>query len=84
MANALDCIPCLCRESVAALRRATPDPALREAVLGEALFHLAMRDPDAPPEALAEDLRRLISERTRRPVPPLFANTPCPHRQSLT
>jgi hypothetical protein len=76
----LECIPCLCREAVLALRTASHDPALREAVLGEALFHLAMRDPASPPDALAEDLRSLIASRTQQPIPPLTAHTPCQHR----
>ena len=45
----LDCIPCLCRETVEAVRAATADPHARESILGEALFHLAMRDPPPPP-----------------------------------
>lgn len=75
----LDCIPCLCRETVEAVRAATPDPALREAILGEALFHLAMRDPALPPAALAEDLRRLIAQRTGRSAPDFSPARHCEH-----
>lgn len=79
MPASLDCIPCLCKETVLAVRRATPDAALQDAVLGEALFHLAMRDPSLPPALLAADLRNLIATRTGQPVPP-FADKPgCPH-----
>ncbi len=75
----LDCIPCLCDKTVKAVRAATGDSALQDAILGEALFHLAMRDPALPPHALAADLQSLIAARTGRVVPPLMENEPCPH-----
>lgn len=74
----LDCIPCLCRELVAAVRAATPDAALQDAILGEALFHLAMRDPALPPAMLAEDLRGLIAARTGHPAPDFAPARHCP------
>jgi uncharacterized protein with ATP-grasp and redox domains len=73
MTTPLDCIPCLCRETVTAVRRATPDPALQDAILAEALFHLAMRDVALPPPALAADLQALITARTGHPSPVLCA-----------
>ena len=73
MASSLDCIPCLCRETVAAVRNATADPALQDAILVEALFHLAMRDVSLPPSALAADLQALITTRTGHPAPTLCA-----------
>ncbi|MFH1498440.1 MAG: hypothetical protein ABII82_11495 [Verrucomicrobiota bacterium] len=75
----LDCIPCLCRETVNAARAATADPALQNAILSEALFHLAMREPADPPEVLADDLRSLIALRTGHDVPPLIQNPTCRH-----
>lgn len=75
----LDCIPCLCLETVAAVRAATSDPMLQDAILGEALFHLAMRDPAASPQILAADLQSLIAARTGLPVPPFGKNRACPH-----
>jgi hypothetical protein len=74
----LDCIPCLCRETVAAVRAFSADPALQDAILGEALFHLAMRDPSLPPSALAEDLRRLLTARLGRPVHDFAPGHHCP------
>lgn len=82
--TSLDCIPCLCRETVATVRAATADPALQDAILGEALFHLAMRDPALPPTALAEDLRRLIAERLGRPVPDFAPDHHCPRTRSVS
>ncbi len=76
----LDCIPCLCRETVSAVRAATSDPALQDAILGEALFHLAMRDTALPPAELAADLQSLISQRTKRHVQLRGQPTACPHR----
>lgn len=61
----LDCIPCLCRDTLNATRRATDDPAMQQAILGEALFHLAMCDPATSPPALARDLQGLIAARAR-------------------
>jgi hypothetical protein len=79
MSAHLDCIPCLCRETLAAVRRATDDPAVQQAVVGEALFHLAMRDPAAPSPALARDLHDLILQRTGRDVSLMTpADLPCP------
>ncbi len=78
----LECIPCLCRETVAAVRAATPDAALQDAILGEALFHLAMRDPALPPAALAEDLRRLIATRLGSPAPDFAPGRHCPRGSS--
>lgn len=75
----LDCIPCLCRETLSAVRRATDDPAVQQAVVGEALFHLAMRDPAVSSPDLARDLHDLIQQRTGRDVPLLVSNGhPCP------
>jgi len=75
----LDCIPCLCDQTVKAVRAATTDSALQDAILGEALFHLAMRDPSLPPHELAADLQALIAARTGRVVPLLMENQRCPH-----
>jgi|GEM_PF-3711896 len=79
MSAKLDCIPCLCRETVNAVRAATADPALQDAILGEALFHLAMRNPADSPDVLAADLRSLIVLRTGRAIPPLIQHADCPH-----
>jgi hypothetical protein len=75
----LDCIPCLCEKTVKAVRAATEDPVLQDAILGEALFHLAMRDPSLPPHELAADLQALIAARTGHAVPLLGDNPLCPH-----
>lgn len=79
MSARLDCIPCLCDKAVKAVRAATTDSALQDAILGEALFHLAMRDPALPPHELAADLQALIAARTGRAIPLLVENPRCPH-----
>jgi hypothetical protein len=82
MINPLECIPCLCRETVRAVRQATADPATQDAVLGEALFHLAMRDRALTPDELAADLQTLIATRTGHPIPPLTTHAGCSHAKT--
>jgi uncharacterized protein with ATP-grasp and redox domains len=79
MSTQLECIPCLCRETVMIARAVTDDPVLQDAILGEALFHLAMRDPEHSPEILADDLRALIARRIGRDAPSFSRNATCPH-----
>lgn len=80
MTTKLDCIPCLCRQAINAVRAATDDSALQDAILGEALFHLAMRDHEHSPTDLASDLHTLIATRTGKPIPDLLGERPCPHQ----
>ncbi len=81
--TSLDCIPCLCRATVAAVRASTADPALQDSILGETLFHLAMRDPSLPPAALAEDLRQLLAKRLGHPAHDFAPDHHCPRSLNL-
>ena len=65
----LDCIPCLIRQSLAAVRLATPDERVHEQVLREALRAASQLDLSWPPPAMAQLVHRRIQEICRNGDP---------------
>ncbi len=57
-----DCVPCLLRGTVDAVRRVTPDEDVRERVLRGVLEAAARMDFRRPPPAMAQAAHRLIRE----------------------
>ena len=58
MKTALDCIPCLVRQSLEAARRVTAEPAAQEQILREVLGWAAAMDLCTPPPLLAQRIHR--------------------------
>lgn len=63
MRSFLECIPCLVRQTLESLTYATPDPALRETILREALRHIAEMPMHESPPHMATLIHRMIRER---------------------
>ena len=57
-----DCVPCLLRGAIDAIRRVTPDEGVREKVLRGALEAAAQADFRRPPPLMAQMVHRLIRE----------------------
>ena len=57
-----DCLPCLLRGAIDAVRRVTPDEAVREKVLRGVLGAAARADFRQPPPLMARTVHRLIRE----------------------
>lgn len=60
MKTALDCIPCLVRQTVEAVRFVAPDSVLRERLVREALAGLAALDFGESPVFLAQRVHRIL------------------------
>ncbi len=69
MKTFLDCIPCLTRQALAAVRLATPDERIHEQVLREALQAVSRMDMSRPPAAMAQVVHRRIRERCKNGDP---------------
>jgi len=57
-----DCLPCLLRGAIDAVRRVTPDEAVREKVLRGVIDAAARADFRRPPSLMAQTVHRLIRE----------------------
>jgi uncharacterized protein with ATP-grasp and redox domains len=64
MRTALDCYPCLVRQSLDASRMVSDDPAVHEQVVREMLEWTAQADPNESPPALGQRLHRRLREVT--------------------
>ncbi|MBW2459792.1 MAG: DUF89 family protein, partial [Deltaproteobacteria bacterium] len=62
MKPSLDCIPCLARHGLSALRLATDDEQVHQRVLREVMAALSRIDMSAPPPAMAQQIHRLIRD----------------------
>ena len=69
MRTAHDCIPCLIRQTLNAVRLATPDEKIHISVLREALKAVSMMDLDLCPPLMGQHIHRLIREQTGSPDP---------------
>lgn len=69
MRTALDCLPCLLKQTLFAVRRATEDEELRRQVMAEATQQLTLIDFSASPPEGSMHLYALIAERTGCPDP---------------
>lgn len=63
MKSFLECIPCLVRQTLESLTYATPDLALRETILREALHRIAAMPMDESPPHMATVIHRMIRQR---------------------
>jgi uncharacterized protein with ATP-grasp and redox domains len=64
MRPALECIPCLLRQTLEAVRLASPDPILHEQVMREVLSWLQDSDLRRSPPAIAQRIHRRVREVT--------------------
>jgi len=64
MQTYLECIPCIIRQTLDAVRRATDDEAVHEKVLREALDLVSKMDLRESPPAMAQRIHRFIRETT--------------------
>ncbi len=64
MRPALECIPCLLRQTLEAVRLASPDPVLHEQVIREVLSWLQDADLRRSPPAIAQRVHRRVREVT--------------------
>ena len=64
MKTCLECLPCLGRNAVEAAKRSTPDPAVRRAIVSEALRYLADADFSMSPPYLAGKLLEIARRHT--------------------
>lgn len=62
--SALDCIPCLLRQALEALRMATDDPDVHRQVLHDVLSFMADTGLHESPPRLAQQMHRLLREAT--------------------
>ncbi len=61
----LDCIPCFLRNTLAAARLATPDTAIHEQIMREALLVAAAINPSQTAPAMSQSIHRRLRELTR-------------------
>ncbi len=64
MRTAPDCIPCLLRQTLAAARLATADPAAQERFVHQALGVIAALEPPQSPPEVAQTIQRLLRRAT--------------------
>ena len=64
MKTAHECIPCLIRQTLNAVRLATPDENIHISVLREALKAVSIMDLDLCPPLMGQHIHRLIREQT--------------------
>lgn len=64
MQTYLDCIPCLLRQAVEAVRMVAASESVQEAVVRRVLEDLSIRDFSQPPPVLAQSIHRHIRELT--------------------
>ncbi len=69
MKTAHDCIPCLIRQTLNAVRLATPDEKVHISVLREALQAVSVMDLNLCPPLMGQHIHRLIREQTGSPDP---------------
>jgi uncharacterized protein with ATP-grasp and redox domains len=62
--TALECVPCLVRQSIDASRAVSEDPAVHQQVLREMLLWIAAADPELSPPAMGQRLHRRLREVT--------------------
>ena len=62
MKATLECIPCLARHALSAARFASPDEAVHERVLRQAMSALAGFDMSLSPPVMAQQLHRMIRQ----------------------
>lgn len=58
----LDCIPCFLRNTLAAARLATPDTAIHEQIMREALLVAVARDPGQTAPAMSQSIHRRLRQ----------------------
>jgi uncharacterized protein with ATP-grasp and redox domains len=59
-ASAMECLPCLLRQTVATVQRFSPDPARSAALIQDVLRRLSALDITQPAPALAQQIHRVI------------------------
>lgn len=64
MKTSLDCLPCIFRQTIDAVRRISPDPVLCEKVVKEVAGWIYGADLSQPPPITAQRLQRLLRELT--------------------
>ena len=62
MKTALDCIPCLVRQTLEAARKVSAEPAVQEGILRDVLGWAAAMDLSAPPPFLAQRIHRRLRQ----------------------
>lgn len=62
MKTSLDCIPCLVRQTLEAVRKVSAEPAVQEAILRDVLGWTAAIDLSAPPPILAQRIHRRLRQ----------------------
>jgi hypothetical protein len=60
----LDCIPCFLRNALVAARLATPDAAVHEQIIREALLIASARDPGQTAPAMSQSIHRRLRDLT--------------------
>lgn len=68
MKTFFDCIPCLIRQSLAAVRLVMPDERIQEQILREVLQAISGMDLSRPPAAMSQIVHRRIRELCHNPV----------------
>ncbi len=69
MKPSLDCIPCLARHGLSAVRLATDDEQMHQTVLRQVMAALSQIDMSAPPPAMAQQIHKLIRDAAGVPDP---------------
>lgn len=64
MNTSLECLPCIFRQTLDAVKRASDDPALHERVVREVAGWVQTADLSQPPPVLAQRIHRLLRELT--------------------
>ncbi len=64
MNTCLECLPCIFRQTLDAVRRVSEDPAFHEQVVREVAGWVQTADLNQPPPVLAQRIHRLLRERT--------------------
>ncbi|MBN2450776.1 MAG: DUF89 family protein, partial [Lentisphaeria bacterium] len=64
MRTALDCVPCLVRQTLDSARFVTADPAVHERLLREVLREMATMDMAQSPPAMAQRIHRILRSLT--------------------
>jgi len=62
MRTSLDCVPCILRQSLEAIRRVSSDPILHELFLREVLQWTSEMDLDGTPPLLAQRIHGRLRE----------------------
>ncbi len=77
MHTSLDCVPCLLRQAVDAVKLATDDPELRQRAVRAVLAEAARLDPDQPAPLLAGRIHGVVCRESGNPDPYLALKRRC-------